>query len=267
MLAWSGPLLSWAELSEPPRAVESGMIRRGPDSPGNFGAPSPEPVTTAAPPRRKCARRGLDPIPRQTGRMKPCKTPLTRRTVQCHAPWPASSRTRARAAGEAGARPPGVWDVWIARLAGQGSRLDRRERRRGAEPFRRLPRSRPRAPGGDCPRDARRPAQAGVRLPRPLGRIRLPDAHALGSIGPARPGRGQRSRGRVQDLPERSDLRELVMPGTASRVAGRRPPSRRACRARLPSVRAVRPHHRTGVMDCHVCAGATCDGVPDRGQP
>ena len=40
-----------------------------------------------------------------------------------------------RTAGEADARPPGVWDVWIARLAGQGSRLDRRERRRGAEPF------------------------------------------------------------------------------------------------------------------------------------
>ena len=47
-----------------------------------------------------------------------------------------------RVAGEADARPPGVLDVWIARLAGQGSRLDRRERRRGAEPFRRLPRSR-----------------------------------------------------------------------------------------------------------------------------
>jgi hypothetical protein len=30
-----------------------------------------------------------------------------------------------RAAGEADARPPGVLDVWIARLAGQGSRLDR----------------------------------------------------------------------------------------------------------------------------------------------
>ena len=30
-----------------------------------------------------------------------------------------------RAAGEADARPPGVWDLWIARLAGQGSRLDR----------------------------------------------------------------------------------------------------------------------------------------------
>src|SRR6266704_5605336 len=30
-----------------------------------------------------------------------------------------------------------------------------------------------------------------------------------------------------------------------------------ACRARLPSVRAVRPRHRTGVMDCHVCAGVT----------
>ena len=40
-----------------------------------------------------------------------------------------------RAAGEADARPPGVWDVWIARIAGQGSRLDRRERRRGAEPL------------------------------------------------------------------------------------------------------------------------------------
>ena len=39
------------------------MIRRGPDSPCNFGATSPEPVTTAAPPRRECARRGLDPIP------------------------------------------------------------------------------------------------------------------------------------------------------------------------------------------------------------
>ncbi len=177
--------------------------------------------------------------------------------MQCHAPWPTSSRTRARAAGEADARPPGVWDVWIARLAGQGSRLDRRERRRGAEPFRRLPRSRPRAPGGDCRRDAWRPARASVRLPRPLGRIRSPDAHALGSIGPARSGRGLRSRGRVQDLPGKSDLRELVMRGTASRVAGRRPPSRRACRARLPSVRAVRPRHRTGVMDCHVCAGVT----------
>ena len=56
-------------------SVESGAIRRGPDSPCNFGATSPEPVTTAAPPRRECARRGLDPIPRQTGRMKPCKTP------------------------------------------------------------------------------------------------------------------------------------------------------------------------------------------------
>jgi hypothetical protein len=87
-----------------------------------------------------------------------------------------------RVAGEADARPPGVLDVWIARLAGQGSRLDRRERRRGAEPFRRLPRSRPRAPGGDCRRDAWRPARASVRLPRPLGRIRSPDAHALGSM-------------------------------------------------------------------------------------
>ncbi len=44
-------------------SVESAMIRRGPDSPCNFGATSPEPVTTAAPPRRECARRGLDPIP------------------------------------------------------------------------------------------------------------------------------------------------------------------------------------------------------------
>ena len=44
-------------------SVESGVIRRGPDSPCNFIAPSPEPVTTAAPPRRECARRGLDPIP------------------------------------------------------------------------------------------------------------------------------------------------------------------------------------------------------------
>jgi hypothetical protein len=72
----------------------------------------------------------------------------------------------------------------------------------------------------------------------------------------------------VQDLPGRSDLRELVMPETASRAwrAGR-PPSRRACRARLPSVRAVRLHHRTGVMDCHACAGATWDGVPDLGRP
>jgi hypothetical protein len=136
-------------------------------------------------------------------------------------------------------------------------RLDRRERRRGAEPFRRLPRSRPSAPGGDCRRDAWRPARASVRLPRPLRRIRSPDAHALGSIGPARPGRGLRSRGRVQDLPGKSDLRELVMPGTASRVAARRPPSRRARRARLPSARAVRPHHTTGSMDGRVCAGAT----------
>ncbi len=68
----------------------------------------------------------------------------------------------------------------------------------------------------------------------------------------------------VQDLPERSDLRELVMPGTASGVAGR-PPRRWACRARRPSVTPVRPHHRTGVMDCRVCAGATWDGVLDRG--
>ena len=30
-----------------------------------------------------------------------------------------------RVAGEADARPPGFLDVWIARLAGQGSRLDR----------------------------------------------------------------------------------------------------------------------------------------------
>ena len=44
-------------------SVESGVIRRGPDSPCNFGGTSPEPVTTAAPPRRECARRGLDPIP------------------------------------------------------------------------------------------------------------------------------------------------------------------------------------------------------------
>ena len=38
-------------------------------------ATSPQPVTTAAPPRRECVRRGLDPIPRQTGRTRPCKTP------------------------------------------------------------------------------------------------------------------------------------------------------------------------------------------------
>ena len=44
-------------------SVESGVIRRGPDSRRNFGATSPEPVTTAAPPRRECARQGLDPIP------------------------------------------------------------------------------------------------------------------------------------------------------------------------------------------------------------
>jgi len=35
----------------------------------------PKPITTAAPPRRESARRGLDPIPRQTGRTRPCKKP------------------------------------------------------------------------------------------------------------------------------------------------------------------------------------------------
>ena len=35
----------------------------------------PKPITAAAPPRRESARRGLDPIPRQTGRTRPCKTP------------------------------------------------------------------------------------------------------------------------------------------------------------------------------------------------
>jgi len=137
---------------------ESGVIRRGPNSPCNFGATSPEPVTTAAPPRRECARRGLDPIP------PPNRKDETMQDTVDQA-YGAVPRTLAniiedarRAAGEADARPPGVRDVWIARLAGQGSRLDRRERRRGAEPFRRLPRSRPRAPGGDCRRDAWRPA-------------------------------------------------------------------------------------------------------------
>ena len=43
--------------------VESGVVRRRPDSPCNFRATSPEPVTTAAPPRRECTRRGLDLIP------------------------------------------------------------------------------------------------------------------------------------------------------------------------------------------------------------
>ena len=57
------------------RACRRAVIRCGPDSPRNFGATSPEAVTTTAPPRRECARRGLDSIPRQTGRMKPCKTP------------------------------------------------------------------------------------------------------------------------------------------------------------------------------------------------
>jgi hypothetical protein len=200
------------------------VIRRGPDSPCNFGATSPEPVTTAAPPRRECARRGLDPIP------PPNRKDETMQDTVDQA-YGAVPRTLAniiedarRAAGEADARPPGVWDLWIARLAGQGSRLDRRERRRGAEPFRRLPRSRPRAPGGDCRRDAWRPARASVRLPRPLGRNSV----------------ARCSRSRI-------DWTSSSRPRTA--------------------VRAVRPHHSTTVMGCHVCAGATWDGVPDRGQP
>lgn len=178
--------------------------------------------------------------------------------MQCHAPWPTLSRTRAglqvrqmpgrRAFGTSGSqgslgKDPGSIE------GNDGAAL---------------------SPFDGCRvlgRGLQEATVVGMLGVRPLRRIRSPDAHSLGSIGPARPGRGLRSRGRVQDLPERSDLRELVMPGTASRVAGRRPPSRRACRARLPSVRAVRPHHRTGVMDGRVCAGATWDGVPDRGQP
>jgi hypothetical protein len=44
-------------------SVESGVICRRLDSPCNFRATLPEPVTTAAPPRRECVRRGLDLIP------------------------------------------------------------------------------------------------------------------------------------------------------------------------------------------------------------
>ena len=49
--------------------------QRRPGSPYDFGAASHDPVTTAAPPRRECVRRGLDPSPRQTGRTRPCETP------------------------------------------------------------------------------------------------------------------------------------------------------------------------------------------------
>jgi hypothetical protein len=171
-----------------------------------------------------------------------------------------------RAADEADARPAGVGTSGSQGSPGKDPGSIEKERRRGAEPLRRC-----RVPGRGL-QEATVVGMPGVRPgqvsgypghPGEFGRPLLTLSDRLDQLVPAGDGEAAvafRTAGQI--WPARTGDA-----GDYFQVAGRRPRGRWACRAGLPSVRAVRPHHSTTVMRCHVRAGAARDGVPDRGQP
>ncbi len=186
-------------------SVESGVIRRGPDSPRNFGATSPEPVTTAAPPRRECARRGLDPIP------PPNRKDETMQDTVDQA-YGAVPRTLANIIEDA-RRSAGEADAGRHALGTSGSQGSL-----GKDPSS-IEGNGP----GKCQAAPATRANSVARCSRFSDR--------LDQLVPAEDGEAAARSG----LPERSDLRELVMPGTT-------------CHGRDFGMRKGRPGAHRGVI-------------------